>query len=81
MHSESETMKVMLKIEKDGVVLHEHSYSIFDAESFGKAFSDAWTQLHEERSTHATSIGALIEHLNDQLLEVFDGARISLTRV
>jgi hypothetical protein len=74
-------MKVRLKIEKRGVVLHEQSYDISDAESFGKACAHAWTQLHEQRLDRATSIGALFEHLNDRLLDELDGASLRLTRM
>jgi hypothetical protein len=73
-------MKVRLKLEKGSVVLHEQSYDISDAESFGRACAQAWTQLREQRLGRATSIGALFEHLNDQLLDELDGARLSLTR-
>jgi hypothetical protein len=74
-------MKVRLKIEKGGVVLHEQGYDVSDAESFGKACARAWTQLREERLDRATSIGALMEHLNDQLLDELDGASFSLKKM
>jgi hypothetical protein len=74
-------MKVRLKIEKGGVVLHERNYDVSDAESFGKACAHAWTQLREQRLERATSVGALFEQLNDQLLDELDGARFSLTRI
>jgi hypothetical protein len=74
-------MKVRLKIEKGDVVLHEQSYDISDAESFGRACADAWTQLREQRLDRASSIGALFEHLNDQLLDELDGASFSLTKM
>jgi hypothetical protein len=73
-------MKVRLKIDKGDVLLYERSYDISDAESFGRACADAWAQLREQRLERASSIGALLEHLNDQLLDELDGARISLTR-
>jgi hypothetical protein len=73
-------MKVKLKIEKGDGVLYEQSYDIADAESFGQACADAWRQLREQRLAHATSIGELFEHLNDQLLDELNGATFSLTR-
>ena len=73
-------MKVRLKIEKDHAVLYEHGYEIFDAESFGKACAHAWTQVREKRFAGATSIGALFEQLDDQLLEELDGAKFSLCK-
>jgi hypothetical protein len=74
-------MQVRLKLEKDGVVLYEHNYDVYDGESFGRACADAWTQLREQRLERASSVGALFEHLNDQLLDELDGARFSITRL
>lgn len=73
-------MKVNLKIEKNGSLLYERVHQISDAESFGKACSDAWMQLHNQHMARATSIGALYEELNDQLLGEFDGALLRLTK-
>ena len=73
-------MKVNLKIEKNGSILYERAHQISDAESFGKACSEAWMLLHNQRMARATSIGALYEELNDQLLGEFDGARLRLTK-
>jgi hypothetical protein len=73
-------MKARLKIQKDHVVLYEHAYDISDAESFGKACSHAWVQLREQRLARATSIGALFEELDDQLLDELYGAKFSLLK-
>jgi hypothetical protein len=62
-------MRVRLSIERDGTVLFEDRYDIFDAESFGKACSQAWMQLRERRAQAATSVGALFEELDSQLLQ------------
>jgi hypothetical protein len=74
-------MKIWLKMEKGSVVLHEQSYEISDAESFGRACAHAWTQMRERRLERTTSVGALFEHLNDQLLDELDGVRLSLTKI
>jgi hypothetical protein len=74
-------MKVRLTIEKGDVLLHEQSYDISDAESFGRACAHAWAQMREKRLDRATSIGALLEQLNDQLLDELDGARFGLTKI
>jgi hypothetical protein len=74
-------MKVRLTIHKDSSVLYEHACDISDAETFGKACSQAWMQLREQRLARATSIGALFEELNDQLLDELNGAKLSLTKV
>jgi hypothetical protein len=73
-------MKVRLTIEKDRKTLYEHTDDVWDAESFGKACANAWMQLREQRMAHATSIGALFEELDDQLLNELSGASISLAR-
>ncbi len=73
-------MKAKLKIEKDRTVLYEQDYDISDAETFGKACSHAWTQLREKRLARATSIGALFEELDDQLLEDLFGATFSISK-
>lgn len=74
-------MKVRLRIEKDDAVLCERDCDISDAESFGRACADAWAQLHERRIERETSIGALFEHLNDQLIDALDGARLRFTKL
>jgi hypothetical protein len=74
-------MKVRLKIEKDDEVLYDRGYDISDAESFGRACAHAWTQLREQRFERATSIGALFEDLNDQLLDELNGATFSLAKI
>jgi hypothetical protein len=73
-------MKVKLKIEKDGAPLHEHVYDISDSESFGKACAQAWLQLREQRLARATSIGALYEELDYQLLDELIGAQFTLLK-
>lgn len=73
-------MKIRLKVEKGGVVLYEQSCDISDADSFGRACARAWTDLHERRLQRASSIGDLIEHLNDQVLDELDGACFSLAK-
>jgi hypothetical protein len=73
-------MKVKLQLRKDGMVLSEGVYDISDAESFGRACAQVWTQLHERRLAQASSIGALYETLNDRLIDELHGAEISFSR-
>jgi hypothetical protein len=73
-------MKVKLRIRK-GATLYEAVHTITDAESFGRAFADVWVQLHNRRLQNATSIGALMEVLNESVVEELSGAQISLDRV
>ena len=73
-------MNVKLRIHKNGRALYEGTYDICDAESFGRACADAWAQLREQRLGNATSIGALYEALDDELLDGLLGADISLSK-
>ena len=58
-------MRIKLQISKDGASLYNGDYEIKDAESFGKACSDAWQQLQRAQLSRETSIGALMEHSFD----------------
>jgi hypothetical protein len=74
-------MNVKLRIHKNGTALYEGAYDICDAESFGSACAHAWTQLREQRLAKTTSIGALYEALDDELLDGLLGADISLSKI
>ena len=75
-------MKIKLVIrKKKGIALYEGMHEIIDAESFGRAFADVWAQLQDRRLQKTTSIGALMEVLNDDVLEELDGAEIGLEKV
>jgi hypothetical protein len=72
-------MKVKVRIRKEAT-LYEAVHTINDADSFGRAFADVWVQLHNRRLQQATSIGALMEVLNESVVEELNGAHISLDR-
>jgi hypothetical protein len=74
-------MKVKLRIASDDHILHEGSYDISDADSFGRACADAWETLRAERLEKATSIGALYDMLNDNVLELLLGTKLSIDRI
>ena len=74
-------MKIKLIISKKGVALYEGVHEITDSESFGRAFSDVWAQLHDRRMQKTTSIGALMEALNEDVVEELDGAQLGLEKV
>ncbi|HJZ44142.1 MAG TPA: hypothetical protein VJ233_10500 [Hyphomicrobiaceae bacterium] len=75
-------MKIKLVIrKKKEIALYEGVHEITDAESFGRAFADVWAQLQDRRLQKTTSIGALMEVLNEDLLEELDGAEIGLEKV
>lgn len=74
-------MQVQFRIIKDGSLLYEKSYDVSDAASFGTACADTWMNLRERTLGQATSIGALMEHLDDNVLEQLNGAHISMQKV
>ncbi len=74
-------MKTKLVIKKKGIALYEGMHEITDAESFGRAFADVWAQLQDRRLQKTTSIGALMEVLNEDMFEELDGAEIHLGNV
>jgi hypothetical protein len=53
---------------------------IEDAQSFGEACSDAWQQLQQAQLSRETSIGAVMEHVNDSVLDQLLGSTITATR-
>ena len=68
-----------MQIAKDGAPLYSGDYEIKNAESFGEACSDAWQQLQRAQLSRETSIGALMEHLNESVLNQLNGASITVT--
>jgi hypothetical protein len=74
-------MKVMLRLTKDSASLYAGVHDVGDAMTFGQACSDAWLKLRQEQLESETSIGALLEHLDDNVLGRLNGARIALEPV
>ena len=73
-------MKVKLQITKDGASLYAGAYEIKDAQTFGNACSDAWQQVQQAQLERETSIGAVMEHVNDSVLDQLDGSTITITQ-
>jgi hypothetical protein len=73
-------MKVKLRVHKDKSALYEGTYDVSDADSFGRACADLWNRLRDRKLTTATSIGALFDQINEQLLDDLYGAQISLSK-
>ena len=71
-------MRVKLRITSNDAVQYEGTYDIRDAESFGRACADAWEKLRAQRMEKATSIGALYDVLNDNVLDLLLGAKLSV---
>lgn len=74
-------MKIKLQITKQGVLLHAAIYEVFDADSFGKACAEAWAKLMQEQQRKESSIGALMEHLENGVLGQLNGALIGVERM
>jgi hypothetical protein len=49
-------------------------------ESFGKACADVWWNLKQQQMEKESSIGALMEHLEHDVLNQLQGANITLER-
>ena len=74
-------MKVKLQIRRGGVSLHEGTYEVSEADSFGHACAHAWQSVHEKNERKATSIGALMEVMAENVLDELDGADIRVSRI
>lgn len=74
-------MRVQLQINKRDALLFAGIYEIEDAESFGKAFADAWAKLREQQLSGETSVGALMDHIGGTVLDQLEGAQISVKAI
>jgi len=73
-------MKIRLQLLKDKSPLLESVYDVSDAESFGLACADAFSQLRSKELNQATSVGAMMDMLNQNVLEVLHGASIAISK-
>ena len=73
-------MKTKLRVTKGSAAIYEGLHDVSDAESFGKACADAWWTLKQKQLEKETSIGALMEHLEHDVLRELIGAHITLER-
>jgi len=74
-------MNIKLRITKRGTTLYEGLHDITDADSFGRAFADVWTQTQARRLQQTTSIGALMEILNEDVVEELNPAHIGFEKL
>jgi len=74
-------MKVKLSITKNGSLFYSGIYDIAGAEPFGKACADAWWKIRQQQLDKETSVGALMEHLDDNVIDLLNGAQIKLERM
>lgn len=73
-------MKVRLQLLQDGAPLVDEIRDVSDAESFGRAFAEAWSRLRQTQFEGETSVGALMDHLDESVLAQLDGAVIRLQK-
>jgi hypothetical protein len=74
-------MKIKLEFRKNGTDLYHGVHEIECAEDFGRPFAAAWQELHRVHLGGESSVGALMEHMNENVLERLDGANITVTMV
>jgi hypothetical protein len=73
-------MQMKLQLKKDGAFLFEGVYDFSDAESFGRAFSDLWTQVERQTLDKATSVGAFMEMAGESVAAQLAGAEIRISK-
>jgi hypothetical protein len=71
---------VHLRITKHGTAIYTGTYDIADADSFGKACADAWFKIRQQQMAKESSIGALMEHLENGVIDLLNGAHLNLDR-
>jgi hypothetical protein len=78
---EEPVMKVKLAVIKAGRCLHDGAYEIDDAASFSAAFADLWVKMRERSMTKATSIGDLMDSMQESVIDELNGAEIRLQKL
>ena len=73
-------MQVRLTFSKNGASLYSAANDVSDAESFGRACADAWETVKQGQMAKETSIGAVMEHLHDDVVDQLNGATLRLER-
>jgi hypothetical protein len=74
-------MRIRLRITNRGIRLYEGTHEIIDQDSFGRAFAEVWRTVREKRLEGTTSVGELMDILNDEILDQLDGAEISIEKL
>jgi hypothetical protein len=73
-------MNVRLRIKKKGTLLYEGVHKIVDQDSFAAAFAEVWERVRQKRMEATTSVGELMDIINDEVIEELHGAEISLEK-
>ncbi|MEZ5785752.1 MAG: hypothetical protein R3D62_04555 [Xanthobacteraceae bacterium] len=73
-------MKFVLDLTKQGQTLGRHICDVNDAESFAAACGELWSDLERRSLEQATSIGDLMENVNEGVFLQLDGAVLSFSK-
>ena len=73
-------MKIRLRITKRDAPLYNGVHEVIDQDSFGAAFAKIWQTLRERRLEKTTSVGELMDILNDEVLDQLLGAEVSIEK-
>jgi hypothetical protein len=74
-------MKVRLRIKKKGALLYEGEHEIVDQDTFAAAFAKVWQGVRQKRLEATTSVGELMDIINDEVLDQLHGAQIDVEKV
>jgi hypothetical protein len=74
-------MKIRLQLKKEGMSLYEGIHDVADADSFGRAFAQAWASVRDHKLRRTTSVGQLMELLSDETIAEISGAELIMTKV
>jgi hypothetical protein len=73
-------MKIRLRVTKRGALLYNGVHDVIDGESFGAAFAKVWQTLRQRGLERTTSVGELMDILNDEVLDQLHCAEISIEK-
>ncbi len=65
---------------KQGALLYDGVHEVIDQDSFGAAFAKVWQAVRERRLERTTSVGELMDILNDEVLDQLHGAEVSIEK-
>ena len=73
-------MKVTLTLTKKGETLCREVCEVVDSESFGAACADIWKDLEQRALERTTSVGEVMDRLNEAVFDELDGAQLAFAR-
>lgn len=73
-------MKVGISVTKRGAVVYRGVHDIIDQDTFSRAFGEVWREVRQRRLEATTSVGELMDILNDEVLDQLSGAKIEIEK-